>query len=85
MPSDALIDRPIFLGSSKFGIYNRSVMQTVPASGDSQNPFTTVGTKAASTSGTGQSSLFGKFHSTEHGYIIVLASIVPHANYASNF
>lgn len=83
MPSDALIDRPIFLGSSKFGVYNRSVMQTVPASGDSQNPFTTVGAKAASTSGTGQSSLFGKFHSTEHGYILVLGSIVPHANYAS--
>lgn len=85
MPSDALIDRPIFLGSSKFGVYNRSVMQTVnqPANSSSQNPFTSVGSKGASTSGSGSSSLFGKFHSTEHGYIIVLASIVPHANYAS--
>lgn len=85
MPSDALIDRPIFLGSSKFGVYNRSVMQTVnqPTSGSTQNPFTTVGSKGASTSGSGSSSLFGKFHSTEHGYIMVLASIVPHANYAS--
>lgn len=85
MPSDALIDRPIFLGSSKFGVYNRSVMQTVnqPTSGSSQNPFSSVGSKGASTSGSGSSSLFGKFHSTEHGYIMVLASIVPHANYAS--
>lgn len=85
MPSDALIDRPIFLGSSKFGVYNRSVMQTVnqPTSGSNQNPFTSVGSKGASTSGSGSSSLFGKFHSTEHGYIMVLASIVPHANYAS--
>lgn len=85
MPSDALIDRPIFLGSSKFGVYNRSVMQTVnqPSSGNSQNPFSSVGSKGASTSGSGSSSLFGKFHSTEHGYIMVLASIVPHANYAS--
>lgn len=85
MPSDALIDRPIFLGSSKFGIYNRSVMQTVnqPSSGNYQNPFSSVGSKGASTSGSGSSSLFSKFHSTEHGYIMVLASIVPHANYAS--
>lgn len=84
MPSDALIDRPIFLGSSKFGVYNRSVMQTVnQPSTTSQNPFTSVGSKGASTSGSGSSSLFGKFHSTEHGYIMVLASIVPHANYAS--
>ena len=85
MPSDALIDRPIFLGSSKFGVYNRSVMQTTPASGSqsTQNPFSSVGSKAASTSGSGNASLIKSFHSTEHGYIMVLASLVPHANYAS--
>nr|WNN13233.1 MAG: major capsid protein [Microvirus sp.] len=81
-PSDALIDRPIFLGSSKFGIYNRSVLQA-GGSSTSQNPFNTLGTKGASTSGSGNASLFKSFHSTEHGYLIVLASIVPHANYAS--
>lgn len=81
-PSDALIDRPIFLGSSKFGIYNRSVMQS-GGSSTSQNPFTSLGTKGASTSGSGNASLFKSFHSTEHGYLMVLASIVPHANYAS--
>ena len=81
-PSDALIDRPIFLGSSKFGIYNRSVMQS-GGSSTSQNPFNSLGTKGASTSGSGNASLFKSFHSTEHGYLIVLASIVPHANYAS--
>lgn len=82
MPSDALIDRPIFLGSSKFGIYNRSVIQS-GGSSTSQNPFTSLGTKGASTSGSGNASLFKSFHSTEHGYLMVLASIVPHANYAS--
>lgn len=81
-PSDALIDRPIFLGSSKFGIYNRSVMQS-GGSSTSQNPFNSLGTKGASTSGSGNASLFKSFHSTEHGYLMVLASIVPHANYAS--
>lgn len=81
-PSDALIDRPIFLGSSKFGIYNRSVLQA-GGSSTSQNPFNTLGTKGASTSGSGNASLFKSFHSTEHGYLMVLASIVPHANYAS--
>lgn len=81
-PSDALIDRPIFLGSSKFGIYNRSVMQA-GGSTTSQNPFNTLGSKGASTSGSGNASLFKSFHSTEHGYLMVLASIVPHANYAS--
>lgn len=85
MPSDALIDRPIFLGSSKFGIYNRSVMQTVNQTSNTafQNPFSSVGSKGASSSGSGSSSLFDKFHSTEHGYLMVIASIVPHANYAS--
>lgn len=81
-PSDALIDRPIFLGSSKFGIYNRSVMQS-GGSSSSQNPFSSLGTKGASTSGSGNASLFNSFHSTEHGYLMVLASIVPHAHYAS--
>lgn len=82
LPSDALVDRPLFLGSSKFGIYNRSVMQS-GGSSTSQNPFTTLGTKGGSSAGYGDDSLIRKFHSTEHGYLIVLASIVPHANYAS--
>lgn len=82
LPSDALVDRPLFLGSSKFGIYNRSVMQS-GGSSTSQNPFTSLGTKGGSSAGYGDDSLIKKFHSTEHGYLIVLASIVPHANYSS--
>ncbi len=85
MPSDAILDRPLFLGSSKFGIYNRSISNTSNAGTTSgNNPFSDqLGGKAGSMNGFNNGSLIPKFKSTEHGYIMVLASIVPHAQYSS--
>lgn len=83
MPSDAILDRPIFLGSDKFGVYTKSVYQTGSSSSDSSNPFSSVGTKYGSGSGFGKNSLIDKFTTTEHGYLVVLASIVPHAYYST--
>ena len=84
-PSDAILDRSLYLGSSQFAIYNKSVYSTVDTTDTvSQNPFGgIVGSKGASSNGVGQDSLISKFHSTEHGYLFVLASIVPHAQYST--
>ena len=86
-PSDAILDRSLYLGSSQFAIYNKSVYSsanTDKASSISQSPFGSVlGSKGASSNGVGQDSLVSKFHSTEHGYLFVIASIVPHAQYST--
>lgn len=86
LPSDAIMNRPIFLGSDVFGIYNRSVYQQ---GGDVQsdnvrNPFIgSVGSSGASSQGFKDGNLISDFRSTEHGYLMILASIVPHAYYGT--
>jgi hypothetical protein len=83
-PSDAIMQKPIFLGSDVFGVYNRSVYsQSLADVSDTRNPFiNSVGAKAADTSGFKDGHL-AEFHATEHGYLIVLASLVPHAQYST--
>lgn len=87
LPSDALLDRPLFLGSSKFGIYTKGVSETSYNTANetyNRNPFNgSVGTRAGSTHGFGKDSLISSFTSTEHGFIMVLASVVPHAYYGT--
>lgn len=86
MPSDAVVNRAIFLGADTFGIYNRSVYQQGGQSfvEDSRNPFIgNVGSSGASTQGFKDGALVNGFKSTEHGYLMILASIVPHAYYST--
>lgn len=103
LPSDALTDRPLYLGRSVSNVYNKSVMQTSQQSSivngynaddeevlvdsrfNSKNPFyNTVGAKAgASSMSVGNGTLVDSFTATEHGYLMVLASIVPHAYYGT--
>ena len=85
-PSDAILDRAVFLGSSKFGIYNKTVYSTAESSGTNTqgNPWSgfLAGSGAAS-KGMGDCSLIDNFTAKEHGYIMVLASIVPHQYYST--
>lgn len=86
LPSDAIMNRAIFLGSDSFGIYNRSVSTTSNSTqgSDPKNPFLGVaGGTAGSANGYKDGNLIDNFQTTEHGYIMVLASIVPHANYST--
>lgn len=85
LPSDAMLDRPIFLGGSSFGIYTNSISQTAnSAKGSSSNPFSgTAGADAGQSSGFGKDSLIDKFTASEHGLIMVIGSIVPHATYST--
>lgn len=84
MPSDSMLDRSLLLGSASFSIYNKSVYTTGLGPSNSVNPMgMTPASKFGNSNGIGQDSLIDKFTSTEHGYIIVLASIVPHAQYGT--
>lgn len=85
MPADAVVDRSILLGSTSFSVYNKSVFQNNASTGGSTslNPFDSVGAKYGDSLGLGQDSLVQSFTATEHGHIIILASLVPHANYST--
>lgn len=85
LPSDAMLDRAIFLGGSSFGIYTNSISQSVNSDkGASTNPYSgTAGADSGQTSGFGKDSLIDKFTATEHGVIMVIGSIVPHATYST--
>lgn len=85
LPSDALLDRPIFLGSDVVGVYNRSVYTTSSGAPSGQvNPFAgNVGSTGASSQGFKDGGLVDNFKTTEHGYIMILASLVPHAYYST--
>ena len=81
-PSDAIMDRCIYLGRHTQNVYTRSVFQTNPnPTGD--GVFNSVGSKYGSSQSVGQGSLVDKIRVTEHGFLIVLASLVPHSYYSS--
>lgn len=87
-PESFKCDRPIYLGSTRFPIYNKSVYQTGNDQLNSiqgiQNPFNnSVGAKYGSPLGVGDGSLVDGFHATEHGFLMVMFSIVPHAVYST--
>lgn len=87
-PSDAIMDRPLYLGRKTQNVYTRSVFQTnrLVAGGSpaiQNNPFANVGAKFGSSQAIGEGSLVDSFRASEHGFLIVLASLVPHAYYST--
>lgn len=82
-PSDAIMDRPVYLGSHSFDIYNKGVYQTGGSDQSTNNPLGGIGAKFGSSMGVSDSSLVDSFQATEFGFIMVLASIVPDATYGS--
>lgn len=86
MPSDAFIDRPIYIGSFSHGVFTSPVFNQTGSTdfNSNSNPWSgELGSSAGKTDGFGRDSLIDNFHTTEHGYIMVLASIVPHSFYSS--
>ena len=88
MPSDAVNQRAVYLGSSSSIIYNHSVYQTnnpdgASGSADARNPFYSVGSKFSSPLGSDKNSLVGSFDVTEFGYLMVIGSLVPDAVYGT--
>ena len=92
-PADAFTNRSVYLGSYHTPVYVKSVYQTVNdsanvgAGSDFNNPFVSVATKFGSPVGSGDGDLLGRvggeFHATEHGFLMVIASIVPEVLYSS--
>lgn len=82
-PSSTAFNKAIYLGRSVFNMYCKGVSQTASTSTSTSNPFTSVGTRYGQGMSLDSSSLVDSFTADEHGILMVLMSIVPHANYAS--
>lgn len=84
-PPDAHLNRPVFLGSMRMPVYTTSVEQNTPNSeieGSTTNPFgSTLGAAAGFSSGMDEGSLVGEFEPKEHGVIMSLFTLIPHAYY----
>lgn len=88
-PDNRLLRKPIYLGRYIEPVYNRSVFQTAAQTSDgaSPNPYVDfgsgVGVKFGSSQSNGKGSLFHNFKSTDHGFLMVMCSLRPHAYYSS--
>lgn len=88
-PADAILDRPLFLGSYSHGVYTSSIYQNTNTAADQtsvseKNPFRNcLGASAGDSNGFGKNSLINGFKATEHGYVIVIGSLVPHSFYSN--
>lgn len=84
-PSDAVLQRPIFLGRNVVDVYGNSVYQTSQNSDDSSaTPWASgVGAKNGDRSGAGDGRLVDGFTTKEQGYLFVMQTLVPHAYYST--
>lgn len=79
------LTKTLYLGSYRETVYNRSVFQTSqdPDGNVSSNPFGGVAAKFGASMANGRNVLFDNFKATDHGYIVVMMSLRPHAYYGS--
>lgn len=91
-PSDAIMQRPVYLGQVTLDVYTRGIYQQTPAGGTasspesstSANPFNSVAAKYGSPIGvvTGQN-IVRNFTATEHGFIFINFTLCPQAQYST--
>lgn len=79
-PSDGVAQKPVCVGSVDFPMFTSGVEQSGYAT-SSANPFTTVGARYGRAHAEG-SDFVCEFSAKEPGYFMILASVVPEANYA---
>lgn len=90
-PSDAIMDKCLYLGRVSQNVYTRSVFQTSNNNNLSNtsvdartfNPFKSVGAKYGSSQAIGEGSLVDNIRVKEHGFLFVIGSLVPHAYYST--
>lgn len=86
-PSDAIMDKCLYLGRVSQNVYTRSVFQTSRNLGADTagygNPFKSPASKFGSSQAIGDGSLVDNIRVKEHGFLFVLASLVPHSYYSS--
>lgn len=75
---------PVFLGQSTVDMSTRGVDQSSEySSGNTQNPFASVGAQYGQAEAAGQGKLIEGFEAPEFGYIMVIGSLVPQVAYSS--
>lgn len=89
-PGDALLDEPSYIGRLVLPVYQKSVYQQdagqPDAGSNSTNPFVSqsaLGAKGAHGSFTGEGQFCKNYKVGSFGYLIALASLVPHAMYGA--
>lgn len=84
-PADDITDRPVYLGRLIVPIYANGVTNNSNSVGtSSRNPFVdagSIGSKGATLGGNSEGSIVDSWTATEHGYLMCLFSLVPHAMY----
>lgn len=88
MPPDANVNRAVLLGSMTVPVVVNSISKTNnsdnPGSPDSKNPYSnSTGAQFGRGLSFGKDRLVDKFEVKEHGFIITLFSLVPHAYYST--
>lgn len=85
VPSDAAFQRPLLLGATTCPVIVNSVNQTAQGTNSqTKNPYAnSTGAKFGSGNAFGEGRLVNKFEVKEHGYIMVIFSLVPHAYYGT--
>lgn len=91
-PSDGVAQRSLYLGRGEFEVYSKGIYQTGNYNGGTDgepsvwqyasNPFATVGARYGSAYASGDSFLVN-FEAKEHGYLFVMATLVPRVTYSS--
>lgn len=77
--SSGIAQRAVYLGSADYPVYSNGVYANQGVSA-TNNPFTSVGARYGSAYAAGTDFVV-KAHFDEHGIIMVLATLVPEANY----
>lgn len=85
LPPDAHMDKAVLLGQNRIPVYITGVENNASPenqSASTKNPYgNTLGSSAGFGSAFGKDSLIDNFTAKEHGFIMVMFSLVPHAYY----
>lgn len=85
MPSDAKVNRAILLGATTSPVVVNSIAQTnQPSNQQTKNPYAnTTGAQFGRGLSFGKDRLVDNFEVKEHGFIMIMFSLVPHAYYST--
>lgn len=85
LPSDAVFQRSVLLGAMTTPVIVNSISQQAQGTNaQTKNPYgASTGAQFGKGNAFGKDSLIGKFEVKEHGYIMIMFSLVPHAYYST--
>ena len=84
MPPDANVNRVVLLGATTQPVVVNSISKTNQSESEAKNPYSSsTGAQFGRGLSFGKDRLVDKFEVKEHGFIITLFSLVPHAYYST--